>query len=90
MGGAIILNAVSIFLIMGTSFLAFLPRMIKEFYEIGSFTTIIHGITGSLGMILGLVFLFKHLKNLRLWMTVARAIIALLLGIAFYVNFYML
>ncbi len=92
MGGAIILNVVSIFLIMGSSFLVFLPYMIKEFYEITSFTTLIHGITGSLGIILGLVFLFKHPRNLRLWMkvTVTLWIIALLLGIAFYVNFYML
>ncbi len=90
MGIAVVLNAASIFLVMGRSFLASLGLMVESLYEFGPFVTWVHAITGGAAEICGATFLFKHPKKTRLWMRVTSTLwtISLLLGIVFYMYYY--
>jgi len=92
MGIAVVLNAASIFLIMGRSFLANLGLIVEKFYEFGPLVTWIHAITGGPAEILGATFFFKHPKKTRLWMRVTSTLwtISLLLGLVFYLYYYIL
>ena len=92
MGAAILLNAVLIFLIMGRSLLTYSGLIVEKFYELGPSITWVHATVGGLAEILGVAFLFKHPRNTRTWMRITTTLwtIALLLGIAFYIYYYVL
>jgi len=92
MGAAILLNAVLIFLIMGRSLLTYSGLIVEKFYEFGPSITWVHATVGGLAEILGVTFLFKHPRNTRTWMRITATLwsIALLLGIAFYIYYYVL
>jgi len=92
MGVAVVLNAASIFLIMGRSMLTSLGFIIERFYEFGPLVTWVHAITGGPAEILGVTFLFKHPRKIRSWMRATSTLwtISLLLGIAFYMYYYVL
>jgi len=59
---AVSLNAVSIFLVMGRSFLGSVSHFAEEFYELTPMITWTHGVTGGLAEILGITFLFKRAR----------------------------
>ena len=92
MGAAILLNAILIFLIMGRSLLTYSGLIVEKFYELGPSITWVHAIVGGLAEILGVTFLFKHSRKIRSWMRMTATLwtIALLLGIAFYIYYYIL
>jgi len=92
MGAAILLNAILIFLIMGRSLLTHSGLIVEKFYEFGPSITWVHATVGGLAEILGVTFLFKHPRNTRTWMRITANLwsIALLLGIAFYIYYYVL
>jgi hypothetical protein len=83
----VILNAISILLVMGRSFFHEFGHITEEIYELRNQVMLIHGITGGLAMVLGVVFLFKHPPKIRLEMRITAILwtIALLLGIAIYI-----
>jgi len=85
------LNMVSIFLIMGRSFLNFAGFLTSRFYEFGAVITLTHVTTGSLAQVLGILFLIKHPRKIRLVMRMATIFwaAALLLGLVFYAYFYL-
>jgi len=92
MGIAVILNTISIFLIMGGSFLNLAGFLTSRFYEFGALVTLTHVTTGSLAQVLGILFLIKHPRKIRLVMRMATIFwaAALLLGLVFYAYFYLL
>lgn len=92
MGAAILLNAILIFLIMGRSLFAYSVFLIERFYEFGPSITWVHAIVGGLAEIFSVTFLFKHPRKIRFWMrmTATLWVVALLLGIAFYMYYYVL
>ena len=92
MGVAILLNAILIFSIMGRSLFTYSSLLVERFYEFGPFITWVHAIVGGLAEILGVTFLFKHPRNTRSWMRTTTTLwtLALLLGIAFYMYYYVL
>ena len=92
MGAAILLNAVLIFLIMGKSFFTYSGLLVERFYEFGPSITWVHAVVGSLAEIFGVAFLFKHPRNVRFWMRMTATLwtVALLLGITFYIYYYVL
>ncbi len=92
MGLAVILNAFSIFIIMGRSLLTLSSFLVEKFYMFGSFLTWLHAVIGSLAEILGVTLLFKHPRKIVHWMRITATlwIVALLLGIFFYVYYYIL
>ena len=91
MGIAIILNFISIFLIMGRSFLGFFGIMVERYYEFTPLIFWIHGIIGGLAQMFGVIFLFKHPRKIILWMKVTATlwIAALALGTFFYTYTYL-
>jgi uncharacterized membrane protein YozB (DUF420 family) len=90
MAAAILLNFVSIFTVMGRSFLIYFGLLIERFYYFGPLITWIHAIVGGLAMIMGIRFLFRHPKNIVLNMRIAAVLwtIALILGIVFYIYYF--
>jgi len=92
MGLAVVLNAISILLIMGRSFMTSLGFLASRPREFGPFMTWIHVIVGSYAEISGVWFFRKHPRNVRLSMRVTTIFwaVALLLGVAYYVYYYML
>jgi uncharacterized membrane protein YozB (DUF420 family) len=92
MGAAILLNAIPIFLIMGRSLFAYSGLLIERFYEFGPLITWVHAIAGGLAEIFSVTFLFKHPRKIRFWMRMTAALwtVALLLGIASYMYYYVL
>ena len=92
MGAAVLLNAFLIFLVMGKSFFTYTGLLVERFYEFGPSITWVHAILGGLAEMLGAAFLFKHPRNILSWMRVTATLwtVALLLGIAFYVYYYVL
>jgi len=92
MGAAILLNAILIFLIMGRSFFTYSSLLVEKFYEFGPSITWVHAIVGGLAEILGVTFLFKHPRKIRSWMRMTATLwtVALLLGITFYIYYYVL
>jgi len=92
MGIAVMLNMVSIVMIMGRSFLNLAGSLTSRFYEFGAVVTLTHVTTGSLAQVLGILFLLKHPRKIRLVMRLATIFwaAALLLGLVFYAYFYLL
>jgi uncharacterized membrane protein YozB (DUF420 family) len=87
MATAILINFVSIFTVMGKSFLIHFGLLIERFYDFGPLITWIHAIVGGLAMIMGIGFLFRHPGKIVLNMRIAAVLwaIALILGIVFYI-----
>ncbi len=83
---ALVLNIVSIFLVMGRSFLGSVSHLTEEFYVLTPMITWAHGLTGGFAEILGITFLFKHPPKIRWGMRLTAILwtIALLLGIYIY------
>jgi len=92
MGAAVILNAFSIILIMGPSFLNYLGFLVERSREFGPAVTWLYVGIGGPAEVLGASFLFKHprktLQMMRLTALLWAA--ALILGIVFYVYYYIL
>jgi uncharacterized membrane protein YozB (DUF420 family) len=83
---AVFLNAVSIFLVMGRSFLGSASHLVEEFYELTPMIIWTHGLTGGLAEILGISFLFKHPPKIRWGMRLTAILwtIVFLFGIYIY------
>ena len=92
MGMAVVLNAFSIFLIMGRSLLSSLGILIMRPYAFGPLVTWTHAVVGGCAEVLGVAFLRKHRQNVRFRMRIATVlwVVALLSGIAYYVYYYLL
>ncbi len=92
MGTVVVLNAFSIFFIMGRSLLSSLGILIMNPYAFGPLVTWTHAVVGSCAEALGVAFLRKHRQNVRFRMRIAAIVwfIALLLGMIYYVYYYLL
>ena len=92
MGIAVLLNAILIFSVMGRSLFTYSTLLVEKFYEFGPSITWIHAIAGGLAEIFGIMFLFKHPRKIRFWMRMTMGLwtVSLLLGIAFYIYYYVL
>jgi len=92
MAAAILLNLVSILLVMGRSFVTYFGILVERFYEFGSFVTWIHALVGGLAETLGIVFLLRHPRRILLGMrlTAVLWVTALILGLTFYLYYYIL
>jgi len=92
MGTVVVLNAVSILLVMGRSFITSLGLLTTRPYQFGPFITWMHAVVGACAEISGAAFLRKHPPNVRLKMRVTTILwtVALLFGIVFYVYYYLL
>lgn len=86
------LNAVAILLVMGPSFANNFSAVLAETSTIGFPLTLVHVLFGSIAEILGIIFVFKKFGNVRRWMrlTLAVWLIALALGIIFYLQYYVI
>jgi len=89
---AVILNAIAIFLVMGPSFVTNFGAVLTESSTIGFPLTLIHALLGSVAEILGAVFIFKKFGKVRMWMRLTMAVwlMALALGMIFYVQYYVI
>jgi uncharacterized membrane protein YozB (DUF420 family) len=87
---AVILNAASILLIMGPSLVINFGAVLAELSEIGFPLTLLHHSFGIIAEILGVILVFKKFGNIRMWMrfTAAVWLVSVVLGIAFYVLYY--
>ncbi|WP_309493320.1 hypothetical protein [Candidatus Hecatella orcuttiae] len=86
---AVALNGALIFAVMGVSLITnFGALMVGP--VVGRIITIIHAVIGGFAWILGLILVFKKFGNVRLWMRIVFTtwILALLLGIGFYLFYY--
>jgi hypothetical protein len=92
MGLAVVLNAISILLIMGRSFITSFGFLASRPHQFGPFITWVHVIVGGYAEISGVWFFRKHPPNVRLRMRMTTIFwaVALVLGIAYYVYYYML
>jgi len=86
----VVLNAVAILFVMGPSLLANVGAALGETSFIGFPLTLTHHTIGLAAEILGVVLAFRKFGNVRLWMRVTFILwlIALVLGIGFYVRYY--
>lgn len=100
MGFAVILNAISFFLVMGPSLVGSADLIQREFYSAGVLTTLAHAVTGSLAEILGVWLVGEWLlrsfeikacvKRKRVMqVTVSLWFIAAILGISLYIIYYL-
>jgi len=89
---ATILETVSILLVMGPSFAANLGAVLTEPSRIGFPVTLVHALFGGLAEVLGVTLVFKKFGNVRWWMRVTAAVwlTASVLGIVFYINYYVI
>jgi len=89
---AVILNAVAILLVMGPSLVLNFGATLAELSLIGFPLTLVHHSLGIIAEILGITFAFKKFGNVRMWMRLTMVVwlVALVLGIAFYVQYYMI
>jgi len=87
---ALALNAISILLIMGRSLITSLGFLAARPHQFGPFITWLHVIVGGYAEISGAWFFRKHPRNARLKMRITTVFwaVALLLGIAYYVYYY--
>ena len=92
MGAVIVLNLVSIFLIMGRSFFANFGILVENSHSFGPAVTWFHATVGGLAEVLGISFLIRHPKKLRVSMRLTAGLwtLALMLGIVFYMYYYVL
>jgi uncharacterized membrane protein YozB (DUF420 family) len=92
MGAAIILNLASIFLVMGRSLAIYFGILVETANRFGPAITWVHASIGSAAEVLGIRFLYRHPKKIRLGMRITAALwtIALLLGITLYLYYYVL
>jgi len=86
------LNGLAILLVMGPSLVQNFGAAIDEASVIGFPLTLVHHSIGLIAEILAIVLVFKKFGKVRTWMrlTFTLWLIALLLGIGFYVNYYVL
>jgi uncharacterized membrane protein YozB (DUF420 family) len=84
------LNALSILLVMGPSFFLKLEAVASEISVIGFPLSLVHHSVGLIAEILGAVLVFRKFGNVRMWMrlTFTLWLVALVLGIGFYVRYY--
>lgn len=84
------LNALSILLVMGPSLLVNLEAAVGEGSAIGFPLTLVHHSVGLIAEILGAVLVFKKFGKVRTWMRLTFTLwfVALILGIGFYVRYY--
>lgn len=87
---AVVLNAIGVLLVMLPSFVTNLSAVLNETSTIGLPLTSIHMFIGILAEGLGVAFIFKKFGNVRMWMrlTAALWLISILLGISFYLRYY--
>jgi len=84
------LNGLSILLVMGPSLFLNLGAAVEEAFVIGFPLTLFHHSIGLIAEIFGLVLVFRKFGKVRTWMRVTFTcwLGALLLGIGFYVMYY--
>ena len=92
MGLATILQAFAIVLIMGRSFFSYVGFLVERFYQVTPIVTWVHGITGGLAVVLGIIFLLRHPRKIRRWMRITAVlwVISLTLGTFYYAYYYLL
>jgi len=88
----VVLNAVGIVAVMLPSFASNFSAVLEEPLRIGFPLTSIHAFFGGVAEILGVMFVFKKFGNVRLWMrfTMVVWLIAIILGISFYLTYYVI
>lgn len=86
------LNALSILLVMGPSFFLNLSAVAGEVSAIGFPLTLVHHLIGLFAEILGAVLVFKKFGKVRTWMRITFTLwtVAVILGIGFYVIYYVI
>jgi len=86
----VLLNAMAILLVMGPSFVINFGLVLGEVSTMGFPLTLVHALFGGTAEILGIIFMLKKFGNVRMWMrfTWVLWLIALALGIVFYVQYY--
>lgn len=86
------LNGISILFIMGPSFVAYFGAVLIEAYAIGFPLTILHHSFGLTAEVLGLILVFRKFGNVRTVMrlTLLLWLIALTLGISFFIKYYVI
>lgn len=84
------LNALSILLVMGPSLFHNIEAVVGEASSIGFPVTLVHHLVGLIAEILGAVLVFKKFGKVRMWMRLTFTLwfVALVLGIGFYVRYY--
>lgn len=92
MGLATILQVFAIILIMGRAFFSYVGFLVERFYQATPIVTWAHGITGGLAVVLGIIFLLRHPRKIRLWMRITAVlwVISLALGTFYYAYYYLL
>jgi hypothetical protein len=87
----VLLNAASILLVMGPVFVTAFEAVLSEI-STGFPLTMVHHLLGLIAEILGIVFVFRKPRNVRLWMRVTFVVwlIALAFGLAFYAVYYVI
>jgi uncharacterized membrane protein YozB (DUF420 family) len=85
------LNALAILLIMGPSLFINFGAAVGEVFVIGFPLTLLHHSVGLIAEVLGAVLVFRKSGNVRRWMrtTFVLWFVALLLGIGFYIVYYL-
>lgn len=88
----VVLNAVGVLLVMLPSFVNNLGAVIAEPSTIGFPLTSVHVLFGSVAEVLGIILAFRKFGNVRVWMRLTTVfwLIALALGITFYVRYYVI
>jgi hypothetical protein len=86
----VVLNGLSILLVMGPSLFTNLGAAVGEVY-VGFPLTLLHHSIGLIAEVLGVVLVFRKFGKVRTWMRVTFILwfVALLLGIGFYVVYYL-
>jgi uncharacterized membrane protein YozB (DUF420 family) len=77
---------------MGPSFIINFGAVLDELFTIGFPLTLVHHFFGVIAEILGIIFVFKKFGKVRFWMrfTMAVWLIAVVLGISFYLLYYVI
>ncbi len=89
---AVILNGVSILFVMLPTFRVNIHTFLNELSLLGFPLTFLHVLLGGLAEALGIVLIFKKFGNVRMWMRLTFTIwvLALIMGIGFYLIYYVL
>jgi len=89
MTALVLINEVPIIAIMGPSLVSLLGNPSRTF-TLATKASIIHSILGGVTEVLGLIFISKKFRNLKMWMRTMLALwlTSLILGIVLYIIFY--
>jgi len=86
----ILINAITVITIMGPSLVSLLGHPSKTL-TLATTMSMIHGLLGGVTEVLGLILIFKKLRNLKIWMKTMLTLwsTTFILGTGLYIIFYM-